>query len=379
MSSRASYRIISLLGAFVLAAGLLAAQTGPKKETGDTVARPRPKEDTTKPPEQQPKIPSKLRKNAESPDGTGPTFRSDTLSVNVDVAVLDNKGRFIPGIPAGNFRILEDGVPQKTTGFNTGESPITLAMVIEFSNLFQSYWSWGWQETLNACYGFMETLKADDSIAVVAFDMRPTILSDFSTNRQDTMEALARLRIAGFSESNMYDALVDVADRMSDIEGRKAIFYIGSGMDTFSKLTFDQTRRRLQTASVPIYALGTLQAMREYYDSYGALGPIARLDFLQADNQLRTFARETGGQAWFPRFQGEYGGIFRQISEALRNTYTLSYNPTNMTRDGKYRKIKVDLVNPQNGEPLRITDEKGKAIKYQVVAKAGYNAPREVE
>jgi hypothetical protein len=94
---------------------------------------------------------------------------------------------------------------------------------------------------------------------------------------------------------------------------------------------------------------------------------------------LRTFARETGGQAWFPRFFGEYGGIFRQISEALRNTYSLSYQPTNVARDGKYRKIKVDLVNPQTNEPLKITDEKGKPIKYQVIAKAGYTAPREVE
>ena len=193
------------------------------------------------------------------------------------------------------------------------------------------------------------------------------------------MEALSRLRIPGFSESNLYDALTDVADRMSDIEGRKAILYIGSGMDTFSKITFDVTRRKLQTASVPIYALGTLQAMREYYDSHGYMGPIQRLDFLQADNQLRTFAKETGGQAWFPRFFGEYGNIFRQVNEALRNTYQLAYQPTNTARDGKYRKIKVDLVNPQTGDPLKITDEKGKPMKYQVVAKAGYQAPREVE
>jgi len=311
-------------------------------------------------------------------DEQAPTFRADTLSVTVDVGVLDNKGRFIPGIPAGNFRVLEDGVPQRLTGFSTGESPMTIAMVIEFSNLFQQYWSWGWQETLTACYSFLETLKPEDTVAVVAFDLRPEILSDFSTDRRDTQEALARLRIPGFSESNLYDALTDVADRMAEIEGRKAIFYIGSGMDTFSKITFDQARRKLQTAGVPIYAMGTLQALREYYASRGYRGSIARLDFLQADNQLRTFAKETGGQAWFPRFLGEYGGIFRQISEALRNTYTLSYSPTNIARDGKYRKIKVELVAP-TGEPLRITDEKGKPMKYTIVAKTGYNAPRAVE
>lgn len=372
---------IALLAAFGIAliGGAAVAQQGPKKESGDAVAKPRPKQGETPPAAEQPKIPSQMRKAEQGQaDPQAPTFRADTLAVTVDVGVLDNRGRFIPGIPAGNFRVLEDGVPQKLTGFSTGESPMTIAMVIEFSNLYQQYWSWGWQETLTACYSFLETLKPEDTVAVVAFDLRPEILSDFSTDRRDTQEALARLRIPGFSESNLYDALTDVADRMAAIEGRKAIFYIGSGMDTFSKITFDQTRRKLQTAGVPIYAMGTLQALREYYDSRGAMGSIARLDFLQADNQLRTFAKETGGQSWFPRFLGEYGGIFRQISEALRNTYTLSYSPTNIARDGKYRKIKVDLVAP-SGDPLRITDEKGKPMKYTVVAKTGYNAPRSVE
>lgn len=374
-----------VLAAMVATTGFIGAQSGPKKESGDTVARPKKKGDTTeaeKPPESDGgKIPSRIQKKPPGEGGTaadGPTFRSDNLTVTVDVGVLDNRGRFIPGIPAGNFRILEDGVPQKTGGFNTGEAPMTIALVIEFSNLYQQYWSYGWQETLQACYGFLETLKPDDTVAVVAFDLRSEILSDFSANRQDTHEALARLRIPGFSESNMYDALTDVADRMSEIEGRKAILYIGSGMDTFSKITFDQTRRKLQTASVPVYALGTLQSLREWYDARGAMGSIARLDFLQADNQLRTFTKETGGQAWFPRFFGEYGGIFRQINEALRNTYSLAYQPTNVARDGKYRKLKVELIS-KTGEPLRIIDEKGKAMKYTVVAKTGYTAPREVE
>jgi Ca-activated chloride channel homolog len=374
-----------LLAVTLVVGGFMFAQQGPKKETGDTVARPRVKSvegpgAIPPKPVEQPKIPSKLKKAAEAAEETvGPTFTSDSLNINVDVAVLDNRGRFIPGIPPGNFRIIEDGVPQRLNGFNTGESPMTIAMVIEFSARYQQYWSWGWMDTLQACYGFLETLQPEDSVAVVAFDLRSEILSDFSTNRQDTQEALSRLRIPGFSESNMFDALVDISDRMSAIEGRKAIFYIGSGMDTFSRLTYDETRRKLQTASVPVYSLGTMQAMREWYDSRNAMGGIARLEFLQADNQLRTFAKETGGQAWFPRFMSEYPGIFAQLGQALRNTYTLAYSPTNTARDGKFRKIKVDLINPQTGEPLRITDEKGKNIKYQIIAKNGYQAPREVE
>ena len=115
------------------------------------------------------------------------------------------------------------------------------------------------------------------------------------------------------------------------------------------------------------------------YDARGAMGPIQRMDFLQADNQMRTFAKETGGQSYFPRFYGEFPSIYQAIQQSLRNQYSLAYAPTNAAHDGKFRKIKVELVNPATNEPLRVTDEKGKPVKYQIIAKAGYNAPREVE
>src|SRR5262249_61160464 len=99
-------------------------------------------------------------------------------------------------------------------------------------------------------------LKRDDYVAVVAYDIRPEILSDFSTDKRKAYEAMQRLRIAAFSESNMYDAVTDTADRMSSIEGRKAIVLIASGRDTFSNLTFDKTRKMLQQSRVPIYPIG---------------------------------------------------------------------------------------------------------------------------
>jgi VWFA-related protein len=356
--------------------GLVSAQQGPTKEGSETVAKPRSKKEADAPKEE--KIPSKFGKEKDLPKDL-PTFRSNATTVSVDVAVLDSKGHFIPGIPKGNFRILEDNVPQQLSSYTTTEAPMTVCMVIEFSNRFQQYWSEAWYQTLTASYGFLDTLKPQDYVAIVAYDIRPEILSDFSTDKRQAQEAMQRLRIAAFSEANLYDAVVDTAERMQEIEGRKAIVLISSGIDTFSKLTFDKTRKALQNAGVPIYAIGLMQAMREWYDARGAMGPIARLDFLQADNQMRTFAQETGGQAFFPRFYGEFPNIYRTIHEALRNQYSLGYQPTNQARDGKFRKIKVELVNPATGDPLRITDEKGKPMKYKVIAKAGYTAPHEVE
>ena len=152
---------------------------------------------------------------------------------------------------------------------------------------------------------------------------------------------------------------------------------VSTGRDTFSKLTYDKARKALQEAGVPIYALSILQALRIMMDAY--MGPMQRMDFLQADNQLNTFCRETGGQAFFPRFLQEYPNIYQTISAALRNQYSIGYHPANQAKDGSFRKLKVELVDPANGNPLRLVDPKGKPIKYSIVAKAGYTAPHEVE
>ncbi len=376
-----SWKLCSLCAfALVAAAGLLIGQEqGPVRDTGSTVAKPR-KPDAEKKDAGEgdlPKIPSQYNKKDKVDVGNLATFKSDVDVVTVDVAVMDNKGHFIPGIPKGNFRVLENNVPQPIKEVTLGEAPMTVAMVIEFSNRFQQYWGSTWYETLQLAWGFASTLKPEDYVAVVAYDIKPEILSDFTTDRSKTQEALSRLQIAAWSEANLFDALTDTADRMSGIDGRKAFVLISSGIDTFSKITFDQARKKVQEAGVPIYAIGLMQMLRTLMDPY--MSPTARMDFLQADNEMNTFAKESGGMAFFPRFMGEYPGVFQQIHQALRNQYVITYSPTNKAHDGTFRKIKVELVNPATNEPLPVKDEKGKPIKYQIIAKAGYKAPREVE
>jgi Ca-activated chloride channel homolog len=350
----------------------------PQTSPSETVAKPKKKAEEPPPPEEE-KIPSQYKKQKELPQDST-VFRADSTTVSVDVSVLDDKGHFIPKIPRGNFRISEDGVPQQIAGFGLGEAPLTICMLIEFSGRYQAYWSRGWYETLQASYGFLSTLKPDDNVAVATFDFKTVILSDFSPDKSQAQQAMAQLRIPGFSESNIFDALTEMADRMQNIEGRKAILVIATGLDTFSKLTFDKARKKLQECAVPIYSVSILQIARMQLEAQpGMDAAMANMDFLQADNELKTFTKETGGQAFFPRFPGEYGAIFQAIADAMRSQYSLSYHPSNIAKDGKYRHIKVELINPATGEPLRITNEKSKPIKYQIIAKAGYNAPREVE
>jgi Ca-activated chloride channel homolog len=364
----------AVLAGFVIS---YAVAQGPGQDSSETVARPKKTEAPADTTTDGPKIPSQFStKGKDVPVGL-PTFTSDVNAVELNVAVLDNKGHFLPGIPRGNFRVLEDNVPQKITSFNTNsDAPMTIAMVIEFDNLFQQYWSQGWYETLAASYSFVQTLKPEDYVAIVAFDMRPEILCDFTTDRSKVQDAMQRLRIPGFSESNLFDALADTEQRMANIEGRKAILLIATGRDTFSKLTFDKARKIIQESAVPVYALSILQAFRIVAEPY--MGNIQYMDFLQADNEMNTFARETGGQAFFPRFLGEYPTIFQTIQQALRNQYSLAYEPSNQAKDGKFRKIKVELIDPNTGNALKIT-ENGKPVKYSVIAKAGYMAPRTVE
>ena len=351
------------------------------QNTGPLSGRPRRGPGPSAAPPTQPADlpPIETRKRQAGPEEGQPLFTADTNIVTVDVAVVDKNGNFVPNIPRGNFQVVEDGVPQKILQFGNSQAPMTVALVIEFSNLYQQYWSESWYQTLTAAYGFVETLDPEDWVAVVAYDLRPEILSDFTQNRRETHEAMQRLRIAAYSESNLFDALTDTITRMKDIEGRKAIVLIASGVDTFSKLTFGKTRRIVQDGGVTVYAIGLMQALRMWYDSRGYMGPMARLDFLQADNQMRTFAKETGGMSFFPRFYGEFPSIFRAVHYSMRNQYSMTYSPTNTKRDGKWRKIKVRLVDPNNNKDLRIVNKKGKSIKYQIMAKNGYTAPREVE
>lgn len=370
----------ALFLALTLVQSLWAQGQGPIRPSTGTVARPRPDADTAKPPAEEEKIDSRYKRNTdEDVIEEGASFRSDVLTVDVPVAVLDNRGRFIPNIPPGNFRVLEDGVPQKLSGFEMGQAPMTVCLIVEFSARFQSFWSETWYQTLVATQGFIETLQPEDYLAIVAYDMRPEILSDFSTNRMDAMQAMRRMQIPAFSEANLYDALQFTLERMEGIEGRKAIILIASGVDTFSKLNYGEARKIVQNAGIPIYTIGLMQWIREWLDSRNMLGPMGRMDFLMADNQMRTFAKESGGQSFFPRFYGEFPSIYGAIHQAMRNQYSLVYQPTNQERDGGFRRIEVQLVNPATGEPLRVVDEKGKPIKYSIVAKRGYNAPRPVE
>lgn len=304
------------------------------------------------------------------------SIKVDVPLVNLDVLVTTKDGQFVPNLKKENFRIFEDGAPQSIANFNQSAAPITAVLLVEYASTNYNYM----YEALNASYNFAATLKPEDWIAVVSYDMKPQILTDFTQDKRAVLAALDILRIPGFSERNLFDALYDTIDRIEGLEGRKYIVLVSTGRDTFSKLNLDQILKKLKsTQNITIYAISIGRALREMIDArMGGAGGIMTSDWLQADNQMNTFARMTGGRAYFPRFDGELPEIFHDIGTDIRNQYTIAYHPTNTKLDGTYRKLKVELIAPDGG-PLKVRDQKGKDVKVQIYSRDGYTAKHQVE
>lgn len=292
--------------------------------------------------------------------------------VQVDVVVTDNRGNYVTGLKKENFRILEDKVPQRVANFAPSDAPITIVVLIEFSNLFGQYFNYQAREW---AYYFLNQLKKDDWAGLVSFDMRTRLEVDFTKNKTQIQQHLARMYFPAFSESNLFDAVIDTVERLEDVKGKKCILLLASGLDTFSKKTLGDTLDFLKTTDATIFSVGVSREMVEYFDNRGGMSGMQRVSFLQAENQLSSFARMTGGRHWSPRFTGELQGIFQDVALSLRNQYSLGYTPANQSRDGKFRKIKVEIVD-ENGQPLIVKDQNNKQVKYVVYAREGYNAPK---
>ena len=353
-----------------------AAAGGPDSNVGP-YAIPKKREDAVPPPPP----PVSARKVEGLPDYS---LKVNVPLVNVDVLVTTKDGQFIPGLKQGNFRILEDGVPQAVTNFNVSPAPITAVLLTEFASTSYFFLI----DALNASYSFANTLKKDDWVAVEYYDMQPHILVDFTQDKRAVMGALNQLRMPGFAETNLFDALYDTLDRLERIEGKKYIILVTTGVDTFSKLTLDKMMKKIKdTKDITIFPVSIGWAIREYCETHSSyycrdlhgMGiPVGHMDYLQADNEMKTFAAMTGGRAFFPRFQAEFNEIFQQIGEDIRKQYSLSYHPTNTKLDGTYRKLKVQVVGP-DGNPLKVKDQKGKEVKIDVVARDGYTAKHTVD
>ena len=350
-----------------------AGQSGGPDADAGSIALPKKKEKEDVPP------PAPAAPKFKNPEGAGEySLRVDVPEVTVDVGVLLEKtGQFVPNLRPANFRLYEDGVEQKVTGFKRVEAPITALLLCEFAST-SYYFVYDMRE---AAWAFAQQLRPQDYVALMTFDMRTRIVSDFTQDKRQLYDALNSLMIPGFSERNLFDALYEAEDRLSRIEGRKYIILIASGRDTFSKITLDKIYQKVKnTRDITIFTVSTGGALRAMTEgtSNSWTAQMRDIDYLQADNEMKTFAKMTGGMSFFPRFSAEMPEIFADINKNIRSKYELIYHPTNPKQDGTYRKLRVELVD-EEGHPLRMQDEKHKPLKYDIIARDGYRAHQEVE
>jgi Ca-activated chloride channel homolog len=346
-------------------------------------------------------------------DVTGKPQEAEKLSVTTNVvnvdAVVYNKATGQPSLnlKKDNFAIFVDGVKKDITNFATPEAPITVTLVVEYSKtseLLGYYGSSGMErgqdEVIRPTAMFLsQFITREDYVSVIAYDMRPTPLTDFTNdpNRIQQVISLLIRNSPAFSESNLFDALkltliggkgdsvvledskspTAVYSGMVAVPGgrRKAVIVVGSGLDTFSKINMDQARKIVQNSGIPIYIIGTGQMFVKKYGDRMDPGqgsnirgiPIDRMTFLQADNTMKTFAKESGGAFYPVTFEGELPAVLGSINALLRSQYSLGFKPDDV-QDGKSHKIVVKVDVDGDGQ----YDDKA----YVVKAREIYNAPK---
>jgi VWFA-related protein len=340
--------LLVLAIALFLVAGMTMAQ-GPKRDIGKDVPLPPVNTERGTGKEQLPQVPA---------------LSIDVDVVSFDVVVTDQSGNPVSGLEKQHFKVFDENVEQTVTNFSPTDAPLTVVVLAEFSNTIGYYYD----DVVAPAAGFINSLRPDDWAALVAFDIRPEILTDFTKNKNALFDGLRRMRIPAYSETCLYDAVYDTLQRLDNVDGKKAVFLLSSGLDTnISKHTYGEVLKKAETSDTMIYSVGMGQFARLYLERY--YSNLDQITFLQADNVMRSLAEATGGAAWFPRFPGEYPGIYEMVSASMRNQYSLGFVPKVRKTDGKLRKLRVEV-------PILDVNSDGKPDKLKVRHKKGYYSPK---
>ena len=380
---------------------LLLAQSRPQRpesKPGDGKRNQRPTPKT----EEELKKEEEERKQLEeerSAETSTEVVKIETNLVNVDAVVFNKKsGQIVTGLKREQFQIFENGVKKDISNFTTPEAPITVTLVLEYSKWTEQFgrasggmFEPGVFEAVRPVASFLSRFikPPDDYASVIAFDMRPTPITDFTNDPRrinDTINLLLRNQPA-FRENNLFDAvkfslvggrgdavvLENSKERTQEYGGmvsvrskRRAIILVASGIDTFSRTNYDQVRKVIQESGIPIYIISTGNLFYKKYEHLlGATDDITggpgRLTFLQAKNALNTFAKESGGYRWEMTFPSEIPDILNSINAMLRSQYSLSYELAQKHVPGEKYKLEVKVDVDGDG----VTDEKQFEVQHR--------------
>lgn len=283
---------------------------------------------------------------------TSPKIKVDVALVQLTATVVSRDGRTVPGLKKEDFAIYEDGVRQDIAFFeNAVDLPVSVGIVFDTSGSMMDKI----KEVQDAMLHFIETTNPEDEIFVLRFSAETFLVQDFTADRQRLRQAIGRLTAQGSTSLN--DAIVE---SLRHIQGgrhkRKALLVITDGNDTSSKIDLEKAVNFAIRSEVPIYALGI---------GHGPSGSFGHGESLFRDtvdtDALRSFSNLTGGKTFLVRGAHFKGGVdqidkaCQEVSAELRMQYTLGYYPGNAKKDGRYRRIRVEV----KGSKLKVRTRDG--------------------
>ncbi|HSS18960.1 MAG TPA: VWA domain-containing protein [Pyrinomonadaceae bacterium] len=278
-------------------------------------------------------------------------LRINTDLVNLNVRVIDRNNRPINGVRQNEFHVFEDGVAQPIESFTREEVPISYGLAIDTSGSLRSQL----QAVIDAGKTIINSNKGGDETFLVRFISSDKIetVQDFTPTKDLLMDGLDSLYVEG-GQTAIIDAVYLTAEHVAEYKKgndndrrRRALIVITDGEDRASFYSQDKLFARLREEDVQIYVIGFVREL----DKEGGL--IRKSPRDKAVSLINKLATETGGRAFFPEALSELPGIANEIIRDLRTQYVISYNPTNKTRDGSFRAIRV-TVDDVNSSDHRI-------------------------
>src|SRR5579875_2031684 len=276
----------------------------------------------------------------------GSFIRMNVDMVLVPVTVTDPMNRLVTGLEQSDFQIFENNGEQKIRSFACEDAPVSIGIIFDLSGSMTSKLVRARESILQ----FIKTANPQDEFFVIGFNDRPELIEDFTSSIDDIQARLATVH-AGHRTA-LLDAIYYGVAKMRDAKHeRKALLVVSDGGDNRSRYTEGEVRSKVRESDVQIYAMGI-------FDPY-APTPEERM----GPQLLQSLAEESGGRLFQVDDVDELSDIAEKISTELRNQYVIGYRPKDVTRDGKWRKVKVK-VNPPPGLP-----------PLTVYARTGYYAP----
>ena len=279
------------------------------------------------------------------PDGLGLEFsRGDTIKVDVELALInvtvtDPTGRMVTGLDKEHFLLKEDNKKQVIEQFGAEEAPLSLAVVFDASG------SMGYKmsKAREAVAQFFKTSNPEDEFFLVQFNNRPEIMTGFTRSMEEIQNRLTFVRSKG--RTALLDAIYLALNQMKEARNnQKALLVISDGGDNSSRYTPREIKRTVRESDVQIYAIGI-------YEPYATRGRTP--EEAAGPGLLTEVAEVTGGRQFAVQNVNELPDIAEKIGIELRNQYILGYIPENTQKDGKWRRVKVEIKKIRGMPELR--------------------------